>query len=64
MYCDQGQESKKDRKGIFFKHWEEEEESELQKSFDLEVIKTLLNAEDVVKTCCGRGKNMLGTART
>ena len=48
------------------KQGEEGEESELQKSFDLKVIKTLylLNAEDVVKTCCGRGKNVLGTART
>ena len=41
------------------KQGEEGEGSELQKSFDLEVIKTLLNAEDVVKTCCGWGKNVL-----
>ena len=55
----------KNQKGVEKeKQGEEGEESELQKSFDLEVHKTLLNAEDVVKTCCGRGKNVLGTART
>ena len=45
------------------KQWEEGEESELQKCFNLEVIKlfilkSLLNVEDVVKTYCGRGKNV------
>ena len=38
MHYDQGQESKRDKKE---KQWKEGEESELQKSFDLEVIKTL-----------------------
>ena len=55
----------KNKKGIEKeKQGKEGVESELQKRFDLEVIKTLLNAEDVVKTCCGRGKNVLGTGRT
>ena len=45
------------------KRWEQGEESELQKCFDSEVIKplilkSLLNAEDVVKTYCGRDKNV------
>ena len=54
----------KNQKGVEKeKQGEEGDGSELQKSFDLEVIKTP-NAKDVVKTCCGRGKNVLGTART
>ena len=45
------------------KQGEEGEESELQKSFDLEVIKTLKRGGRS-KNLLERGKNVLGTART
>ena len=55
----------KNQKGVEKeKQGEEGEESELQKSLIWKCLKLSIKRGGRSKTCCGRGKNVLRTART